>query len=81
MTCKIRCGILPGEKRDWHAVPHASHMGGACIHVKFWKCQCRRFIRKSEGLRKFGFIRKSEGLGKWALYVNKGFIHKSGGLR
>ena len=21
-----------------------------CIHVKFWKCQCGRFIRKSEGL-------------------------------
>ena len=25
------------------------------IHVKFWKCQCGRFIRKSEGLGKSGF--------------------------
>ena len=30
------------------------------IHVKFWKCQCGRFIRKSEGLG-----------GNGILYVNR----------
>ena len=25
------------------------------IHVKFWKCQCWRFIRKSEDLPKWGY--------------------------
>ena len=32
------------------------------IHVKFRKCECGRFIHKSEGLRKSGSIRKSGGL-------------------
>ena len=31
------------------------------IHVMFWKCQCGRFIRKSEGL----------GGGNGILYVNR----------
>ena len=26
------------------------------IHVKFWKCQCGRFIRKSEGLGENGIL-------------------------
>ena len=35
------------------------------IHVKFWKCQCGRFIRKSEGLGGGG------GGGNGILYVNR----------
>ena len=33
------------------------------IHVKFWKCQCGRFIRKSEGV--------GGGGGNGILYVNR----------
>ena len=42
-------GFVPLE---WHTEPHAqwtvAHQSN--IHVKFWKCQCGRFICKSEGL-------------------------------
>ena len=31
-------------------------VGVAAIHVKFWKCQCGRFIRKSEGLGENGIL-------------------------
>ena len=48
---------------------YRGHVTVSPIHVKFQKCQSRRFIRKSEGLKKRGFLRKSEGLRKSGIYT------------
>ena len=45
-------------------------IGLLTIHVKFWKCQCGRFIRKSEGLGKNGI-----------LYVNRRLLEKGATVR
>ena len=44
------------------------------IHVKFWKCQCGRFIRKSEGLGENGILYVNwRVLENWAIIRKLGF--------
>ena len=44
------------------------------IHVKFWKCQCGRFIRKSEGLGENGILYVNRRvLENWAIIRKLGF--------